>query len=151
MSEFTRFLAKAALCLVLAGVFLPACSPRIDHHGYQAKPGAFGQIDRGMSRTEVEGILGSPSTTASVNFDGDSSYYITSTTQTRSFLKPKELSREVIAVRYNREGQVDSFAEYGLADGRIINVNERQSPVTGKELSILQDLFRGILGSKATL
>jgi outer membrane protein assembly factor BamE (lipoprotein component of BamABCDE complex) len=148
MIKFTRFVAGTRFLIVFAGLFLAACSPRIDHHGYQAKPGAFAQIDRGMSRTEVEGILGSPSTTASINFEGDSSYYITSTTQTRSFLQAKELKREVIAVRFSKQDQVESFAEYGLEDGRIIDMNSRQSPVTGAERSILQDLFKGIMGSK---
>jgi outer membrane protein assembly factor BamE (lipoprotein component of BamABCDE complex) len=148
MIKFTRFVAFPGFKLVFVALLLAACSPRIDHHGYQAQPGAFGRIDRGMSRTEVEGILGSPSTTASVNFDGDSSYYITSDMQTRSFLKPKELKRDVIAVRFDKQGQVDSFAEYGLEDGRIIDINSRQSPVTGAERSILQDLFKGVLNSK---
>ncbi len=144
MSKLTRF----AILMLLILVPLAACSPRIDHHGYVAKPGAFGQISQGMSRTEVESILGSPSTTASVAFDGDSNYYITSVTESRSFLRPRETSREVIAVRFDRESRVTSFAQYGLEDGRIIDVNTRQTPVAGRELSILQDMFRGILGSK---
>jgi hypothetical protein len=43
---------------------------------------------------------------------------------------------------------VTSFAQYGLEDGRIIDINSRETPVAGSELSILQDLFRGILRSK---
>ena len=83
-----------------------------------------------------------------MNFQGDSNYYITSTTQDRSFLQPKEISREVIAVRFTKDQQVSSFAQYGLEDGRIININSRETPVVGSELSILQDIFKGILGSK---
>jgi outer membrane protein assembly factor BamE (lipoprotein component of BamABCDE complex) len=136
--------------MVLMGlaVFAAACTPIVDHRGYIAKPGAFGQISEGMAKTEVEGILGSPSTTASVNYQGDSYYYITSVTETRAFLKPKEVSREVIAVRFDQNDQVTSFAQYGLEDGRIIDINSRETPVAGSELSILQDLFRGILRSK---
>ena len=93
------------------------------HHGYIAKPGAFGQISQGMSRAEVESILGSPSTTAGVAFEGDSNYYITSVTESRSFLRPRETNREVIAVRFDRDSRVTSFAQYGLEDGRIIDVN----------------------------
>jgi outer membrane protein assembly factor BamE (lipoprotein component of BamABCDE complex) len=144
MKKLTEIAVIAAI-LVLP---LSACSARIDRHGYIAKPGAFGQISQGMSRTEVEGILGSPSTTASVAFEGDSNYYITSVTESRSFLRPKETNREVIAVRFDRDNRVSSFAQYGLEDGRIIDVNSRQTPVVGKELSILQDLFRGLLGAK---
>lgn len=138
------------IAVILGLVLLPlgACTPRIDRHGYIAKPGAFGQISQGMSRAEVESILGSPSTTASVAFEGDSNYYITSVTESRSFLRPRETNREVIAVRFDRDSRVASFAQYGLEDGRIIDVNSRQTPVVGNELSILQDLFRGLLGSK---
>ena len=145
-----KFLARAPMWLIVASftTLMASCSPTTEHHGYLAKPGAFGQISEGMSKTEVEGILGSPSTTASINFQGDSNYYITSVTQSRSFLQAKEVSREVIAVRFDKGDQVASFAQYGLEDGRIININSRETPIVGNELSILQDIFRGILGSK---
>jgi outer membrane protein assembly factor BamE (lipoprotein component of BamABCDE complex) len=145
-----KLLARASKWLVAASfaTFMAACSPTVNHHGYLAKPGAFGQISEGMPKTEVEGILGSPSTTASINFQGDSNYYITSVTQSRSFLKEKETSREVIAVRFDKSDQVTSFAQYGLEDGRVVNINSRETPIVGNELSILQDLFKGILGSK---
>ncbi|MGB8314947.1 MAG: outer membrane protein assembly factor BamE [Aestuariivirga sp.] len=145
-----NYLVRASRWLIAAffATLIASCSPEIEHHGYLAKPGAFGQISEGMSKTEVEGILGSPSTTASINFQGDSNYYITSVTQGRSFLQAKEVSREVIAVRFDKSDQVTSFAQYGLDDGRIININSRKTPVVGNELSILQDIFKGILGSK---
>lgn len=129
-------------------MFLSACSPTVEHRGYIAKPGAFNQINNGMSKMEVEGILGSPSTTASVNFQGDSYYYITSVTQSRAFLQPKETDREVIAIRFDQGGQVQSFAQYGLQDGRIIDVNTRKSVVTGEETGILSQIFRGIGNSR---
>ena len=146
-----KYLARASRWIIAVSfaTLVASCSPEIGRHGYLAKPGAFGQISEGMSKTEVEGILGSPSTTASINFQGDSNYYISSITQGRSFLQAKEISREVIAVRFDKSDQVTSFAQYGLDDGRIININSRETPVVGNELSILQDIFKGILGSKA--
>jgi outer membrane protein assembly factor BamE (lipoprotein component of BamABCDE complex) len=143
-TRFTMWLFVGTIASVLA-----ACSPEINHRGYLAKPGAFAQISEGMPKSEVEGILGSPSTTASVNFQGDSYYYVSSTTESRSFLQAKETNREVIAIRFNKTETVDSFAQYGLEDGRIINVNSRKSPVAGRELSLIQDLFAGIFRSKA--
>lgn len=134
-----HWLAAAALAAVLS-----ACSPTVDHRGYIAKPGAFNQISNGMSKLEVEGILGSPSTTASVNYKGDSYYYITSTTESRAFLQPVETNREVIAVRFDQSGLVQSFAQYGLEDGRIIDVNTRKTVVVGEDTSMLSQLFRGV-------
>ena len=101
-----------------------------------------------MSRTEVEGILALPSATASISFQGDSNYYITIITESRSFLQAKVTSREVIAMHFDKGDQVTSFAQYGLEDGHIININSRETPIVGRELSILQEIFKGILGSK---
>jgi outer membrane protein assembly factor BamE (lipoprotein component of BamABCDE complex) len=133
---------RAVLALSIAGL-LTGCTPEINHRGYYPKAGALAQVSEGMAKGEVEGILGSPSTTASVNYQGDSYYYITSITQGRSFLEPREVSREVIAVRFDKRDQVSSVAQYGLEDGRIINLNTRETPVAGAEFSILKELFRG--------
>jgi outer membrane protein assembly factor BamE (lipoprotein component of BamABCDE complex) len=134
--QAARIIAGAALCAAVG-----ACSPEINHRGYYAKSGAFGQISEGMAKSEVEGILGSPSTTASINFEGDSYYYITSVTEQRTFLRPREVAREVVAIRFTKDDQVQSFAQYGLQDGRIIDVNTRKTPVAGMNYSILQELF----------
>ena len=138
------WLAGALIASLVSG-----CAPEVDHRGYVAKPGAFGQINNGMSKIEVEGILGSPSTTASIDFSGDSYYYITSTTEGRAFLSPKETNREVIAIRFDKSSQVQSFAQYGLEDGRIIDVNSRKTPVAGQDYSILAQIFGGLLNSNA--
>jgi outer membrane protein assembly factor BamE (lipoprotein component of BamABCDE complex) len=137
-SKSTR---RMALSLALGGL-VAGCSPEINNRGYRAKPGALSQVAEGMPKSEVEGVLGSPSTTASINYQGDSYYYISSVTQGRSFLEPREISREVIAVRFDQQDQVTSVAQYGLEDGRIIDLNTRKTPVPGAEFNVLKELFR---------
>lgn len=122
---------------------LAACTPEIDHRGYIAKPGAFNQLQQGMAKTEVEGLLGSPTTTASINFAGDSYYYISSTTERTAFFKPVETDRLVIAVRFNKLDRLEGVAQYGLKEGRIINTNTNKTPVVGTEFSLLKELFLG--------
>lgn len=135
---------RAAILMGALAVFtlVAGCTPEINHRGYYPKAGAFAQVREGMPKSEVESILGSPSTTASVNFQGDSYYYITSTTVGRAFLDPVETNREVIAVRFDQGDQVASVAQYGLQDGRIINMNTGKTPVAGQEFSLLKELFR---------
>jgi outer membrane protein assembly factor BamE (lipoprotein component of BamABCDE complex) len=133
---------RRRLLWVAVAALVAGCSPEINHRGYYPKKGALAQVSEGMAKSEVEGILGSPSTTASVNFQGDSYYYITSISQGRSFLEPIETSREVIAVRFDKQDQVSSVAQYGLEDGRIINISSRETPSAGKEFSLLKELFR---------
>lgn len=127
--------------LAAAGAAAAACSPTVDHRGYLAKAGAFDSIRQGMSKTEVEAVLGSPSTTASVNVQGDSYYYISSITEQRAFLTPTERSRQVIAVRFDQGDQVASFGQYGLDDGKVVSINERTTPTSGRELTVLQQIF----------
>lgn len=149
MIRTTRLSVSTVFSAAALAVFLSACSPTVEHRGYIAKPGAFNQINSGMSKMEVEGILGSPSTTASIAHKGDSYYYITSVTESRSFLKAKETNREVIAIRFDQGDQVQSFAQYGLEDGRIIDVNTRRTLVIGEDTSVIGQIFRGIGNSKA--
>jgi outer membrane protein assembly factor BamE (lipoprotein component of BamABCDE complex) len=60
----------------------------------------------------------------------------------------EETQREVIAVRFDENSQVKSFAQYGLEDGRVIDVNTRQSPVYGEDTSILTTILRGSKGTR---
>ncbi len=99
-----------------------------------------------MSKTEVEAILGSPSTTATINKSGDSYYYISSKIETQGFMDPKETERNIFAIRFDQYDQVQSFAQYGIQDGQIINMNSRKTPTRGRELTILKQLFSNIGG-----
>lgn len=139
------------LAMALSATLLAACAPEIEHRGYIPKQGAFDQIHNGMGKTEVEAALGSPSTTASVKLQGDSYYYITSVTEHRAFLNPKEVNRDVIAIRFDKQDRVQSFAQYTMQDGRIIDVNTNATPVIGEDLSILQQIFRGLLNSTSSV
>lgn len=139
LSFSSRLLVPAAMALAVA-----ACSANIAHRGYLAKPGAFAQVREGMPKSEVEGILGSPSTTASVNYQGDSYYYISSTTEQRAFLNPKEVDRQVIAIRFDQNDQVANLGQYGLEDGKVIDINSRTTPSKGRELTIIQQLLGNI-------
>ncbi len=138
----TTLLAAAGLALLLAG-----CSPEVEHRGYMPKPGAFDQISNGMSKMEVEGIMGTPSTTASVQYKGDSFYYITQITTSKAFLT-SETDRTVIAIRFNEDGKVKSYAQYGLQDGRVIDINTNSTPVYGEDTSIISALLRTSKGTR---
>jgi outer membrane protein assembly factor BamE (lipoprotein component of BamABCDE complex) len=147
-SSTRRLLLSGGLALFGASL-LAGCTQEIQHRGYYAKSGALSQVGEGMAKSEVEAIMGSPSTTASINFQGDSYYYITSVTQGRAFLDPVEIKREVIAIRFNKEDQVQSLASYALEDGRIIDINTRKTPTPGTEFDLLAELFRGAGRSSA--
>ncbi len=132
------------LALLAGAAGLAACTPDVMHHGYLPRKGDFEKIREGMSKAEVEAILGTPSTTATVDVDGDSYYYISTVTEQKAFLKPKVIDRKVFAIRFDRNGLVKSFALYGLEDGEIVNISDRKTPTRGRELTILQQIFSNI-------
>ncbi|MCA3556023.1 outer membrane protein assembly factor BamE [Aestuariivirga sp.] len=138
----TSLFAAAGLAFFLTG-----CSPDVEHRGYMPKPGAFDQITTGMSKMEVEGIMGTPSTTASVQYKGDGYYYITQITTSKAFLT-SETDRTVIAIRFNEQGKVKSYAQYGLQDGRVIDINTNATPVYGEDTSIISALLRTSKGAR---
>ncbi len=98
-----------------------------------------------MSKTEVESLLGSPSTTATINTSGDSYYYVSSVVEQKPIVGADVQDRQVIAVRFDYEDRVQNFAHYGLEDGKIVNFISRETPTKGREQSLLREFF-GNLG-----
>ncbi|MEE4237580.1 MAG: outer membrane protein assembly factor BamE [Anderseniella sp.] len=144
-SSFKSALVKAAVAVALTAV-ASGCAREIEHRGYQARAQDMQQLRMGMSKTEVRSVLGSPSTTATVQYQGDSYYYISSRVKTSAFLENEELDRQILAVRFDQFDQVQSFGQYTLQDGQVIDMNSRKTPSRGRELTILQQMF-GNLGN----
>ena len=143
-SRMSHRSTRRRILLLGAGALLAACTPDVVHHGYLPRKGDFEKIHEGMTKAEVESILGSPSTTATVDIDGDSYYYISSVTKQTAFFKPEIVDRKVFAIRFDRDGRVKSFALYGLEDGQIVNISDRTTPTPGREMTILQQIFSNL-------
>ncbi|MGB7204716.1 MAG: outer membrane protein assembly factor BamE [Anderseniella sp.] len=132
--------------LVASSLLFSGCSREIEHRGYQARAQDIQALRVGMTKDELRSTLGSPSTTATLQYQGDSYYYISSRIKTSSFLENEELDRQILAVRFNQFDQVQSFGQYTLQDGVVIDMNTRQTPSRGRELTLLQQAF-GNLGN----
>lgn len=139
-----KLLMSTGVAIALATI-VSGCSRDIEHRGYQARAQDMQQLRMGMTKAEVRSVLGSPSTTATVQYQGDSYYYISSRIKTSAFLDNEELDRQILAVRFNQFEQVQSFGQYTLQDGQVIDMNTRETPSRGRELTILQQMF-GNLG-----
>ena len=100
------------------------------------------QLQPGMSKEDVQTVLGSPDTTSTIA--GDAYYYISTTTKTIAFMKPKEIDRQVVAVYFDRSERVRNVANYGLKDGIVVDYYGGETPARGKDVSILEQLFGNI-------
>ena len=143
LSQTVRTIMIAA-CLTTSAAVLAACSPVVEERGYIFDPNDLTKIQPGItSKEQVRSIMGSPSTTSTV--DGEAWYYICSKFETTTFYRPKEVDRAVAAFYFEKTDVVQEVAYYGLEDGQIVNFVDRTTPTRGKELTVLGQIF-GNLG-----
>jgi outer membrane protein assembly factor BamE (lipoprotein component of BamABCDE complex) len=95
--------------------------------------------------------LGTPSTTA--DFGGEVFYYISQVTNRPvAFMNTRVVDQQVLAVYFDEDGMVKQIANYGLEDGRIIDLVSRTTPTGGRDFSFISQLFAGtgIIGVPAS-
>lgn len=140
--------ARAAACLVAAGLLLASCGgfQQTFQRGYVVPEGALEQIPVGSSQEQVLIVLGTPSTVATVS--GEAFYYISQRGQkAAAFMPQKVVDQRVIAVYFDKERRVQRLADYGMQDGKIFDFVSRTTPTGGQELSYLTYLFK-IIGTQ---
>ncbi len=132
--------------LAAAGLGLAACAPTVTRHGHLFQDKDIEQVQTGMSSGQVMGLLGSPTTTATVN-GAQTLYYISSTEKQTAFFTPEETERKVLAVYFTPVGAVERVSQYGLKDGKVINFSANQTPNSARDENVIKQLFRK-LGTK---
>ncbi len=103
------------------------------------------QVETGkMTEQQVYQLLGSPSTTATFPQRSRVWYYISRETETTAFLAPKLLDQRVVAIEFDEGGRVKDLRRYSMADGKDIELVDRETPSRGRELGLLEQLFGNI-------
>ena len=51
-----------------------------------------------------------------------------------------------MAIQFGEDGKVTELRNYGLEDGQVVALVDRETPSRGKELSFLQQVFGNIGG-----
>ncbi len=135
-----KVLKAGAFALALAAA---GCTPIVTTHGYAPTPDQLAQIEPGLDSAQtVTRKIGRPSTGGVVR--NDVWYYVGSRFETVAYNAPKVADRRVVAVRFGPDGLVSDIRQYGLEDGRVVNLVTRTTPTFGRELTILQQLFGNI-------
>jgi outer membrane protein assembly factor BamE (lipoprotein component of BamABCDE complex) len=130
--------SRFAFCLIIA--LGTACSPIVDQRGNLPSEEQIVQIVPGNAkRDDVLAIFGTPST--STNYDQEIWYYISGRTETKAFLKPAEVERKVIVVKFDKKGMVTDVKTLGLEDGKEFKKVDRVTPTSGSEMTFLEQMF----------
>jgi len=140
------YFRKSVVFCAVAGLALAVgCSPIEQAHGYVPVAEKIASIQVGQStRDVVLSTMGEPSVRG---FEGDSTwYYVASRTSTYAFFATETVEREILGVVFDRAGRVAAIERYGLEDGRVVDLNTRQTVTGGRKLTFLQQ-FIGNIGN----
>ena len=149
MASAPGTIRRLALCTslcILAGVcsLTAACTAQLDTHGDHIEADRLAQIRPGaQTREDIAQLLGSPSSTSV--FDDERWYYISDIVETRSIFDREVKERQVVTIRFNREGVVSEVDDFGLERGREIELVERETPSFGESVNIINQVM-GNLG-----
>jgi len=125
---------------LLAGLVLTGCVGETLTRGYVPSESSLEQVQVGAPREQVLLALGTPTTTA--DFGGEVFYYISQkTSRPIAFLNTHVVDQTVLAIYFDENSQVTSIANYGMEDGRIVDLVSRTTPTGGKDFSFLSQLF----------
>ncbi len=137
--HFISFLFFAWVAVAVSG-----CVSRLDTRGNFPDPDRVEEIKPGeQSREEVEEILGSPS--AVTAFGSDTWYYISKQTETFAFFEPKVTERQVVVIKFDKDGKVTKVEKVGLEEGKKVTPVERTTPTHGNKMTVIEQLI-GNLG-----
>ncbi len=120
-----------------------ACAPNLAIRGNLPDPDKLAEIIPGeASRDDVAILLGSPSSAAT--FGDEIWYYIAARVETVAFNEPEVIDQQVIAIHFDDDGLVAAIDTYGLDDARTVEIVDRVTPTSGKEVTILQQLIGNV-------
>ena len=133
-----------------AGLMLAGCAKDIEARGNLPTPEALAKLAPGeQTRQDVQGILGTPATTAA--FDNENWYYISAHTTQYAFYPNHELDRTIYVVSFDNRGILSGVRKLSLEDGQTVTVASRETPTKGREVSLLEQLLGNIgrVGSRS--
>ncbi len=124
MQRPMNWLTGLRLTLLAVVVAVAACTPIVQNHGYTPSDEELAAIAVGRdTRDSVIATYGPPSAEGVVS--GGAIYYVSSVWETVGPFKPKEVSREVVAVTFDRGGRVANVTRYGLDHGQVVVLSRR--------------------------
>lgn len=140
------FAPRAFLAVALGGAVLAAgCSPLREHQGYIPDQTLVAAIQPGIdNRDSVAGTLGRPTFTGQFDDQNRDWYYVSRDTGALAFRMPRPTAQQVIHVRFDNSGNVESVQTTGMELVANIRPDRDKTPTLGRHSNLFQDLFGNI-------
>ncbi|MBQ8250953.1 MAG: outer membrane protein assembly factor BamE [Alphaproteobacteria bacterium] len=122
-------------------VLLNSCGLETYQSGDLPSQQRLNMIQAGMPEEKVIDLLGKP---LFENKIGSDSFYIyfKSKKENRAFYHPEEIERDVYVVSFNQNKTVRNIRHLTLNDANDVEYDNAHTQVTGKELSVLEQLVK---------
>lgn len=136
---------SAGRVAAIAGIVMAtgACSSIVYHRGYIAEPVLTNAIHPGIdNKRSVRGTLGDPTLVS--QFGNPVWYYVSSVTHQAPFTRPHITSESVLAIHFNRAGDVTAVDHTGLSKVVQVKPDHAKTPTLGRKRTLLEDLFGNI-------
>lgn len=129
---------------LFAVMVISACSSDafITHNGNMPNEERISKIQKGLTKDEVLGILGTPSTI--VSLDQNTWIYMSSEIKKVAFFKPEELNRDVLTIKFDKFNQVSSIDRMNKDSGSEIVVNKNVTATEGSKPGFFTKYFGGV-------
>jgi outer membrane protein assembly factor BamE (lipoprotein component of BamABCDE complex) len=130
-----QYILVFACALAVAG-----CCPKVHHQGKSVEQSEIEQIKVNQhSKADVARLLGSP--TMQSMFKDDRWYYFSKTTETTAFLRPVAAEQNIYVINFDKTGKVSEIKHLNLDDSHQVAYVNRETPTTGQDTSMMQQLF----------
>ncbi len=135
---------KVILSGLLVLIMTTGCSKDLfkSYNGNMPTPERVSELKTGLSEREVISLLGAPSNV--ISLDRNTWIYMSSEVEQIAFLRPTELKRKVLVLRFDQYGQVNEIQNLDLKDGKEIKISEAYTPDVGKDLGFFEKYFGGV-------
>ncbi|MEM7317759.1 MAG: outer membrane protein assembly factor BamE [Pseudomonadota bacterium] len=136
----TRTVVLASLLVAIAG-----CTSIYRKHGYVPSEEELAAVTIGVdTRDSVIESLGSPSSSGVLDDSGF--YYVSTRVRHYGPREPEIVSRELVAINFDRSGVVRNIERYGLEDGQVVPLQRRVTDSGVEDKTFLRQLL-GNLGN----
>jgi outer membrane protein assembly factor BamE (lipoprotein component of BamABCDE complex) len=144
-TRYPKAWLPSAACGLLMAIALAGCAGRQERSGVFIDEERLTLVEAGkIDREQVRQVLGTPSTTSTFQDANDTWYYVSRETESFAFLKPTVTQQQVVAVDFDKFGQVAQVRRYTLEDGKAVEISDRATPSRGRELTFIEQLLSGL-------
>lgn len=138
LAAFRQARLRSLALIVAAGI--AACSPVYRNHGYVPAADQLALIEVGVDTRETVGVkIGRPSTSGLLNDEGW--FYVQSRYKLVGPREPKEIERQVLVINFSAAGVVENIGQFGLEDGRVVEISRRVTKSNIKGVSFIGQLL----------